>query len=175
MNNSTQKQVRILAIAPSSRGFGYAVLESPETLVDWGVKSVRGDKNTESLEKVDELILLYQPGVIALEDTKGSRRSARIQILSQIIMALTANRNVRSVLLSRDRVRRVFFSKGQGTKFEVAEILARKFPDELGCRLPRERRPWMSEDYRMDIFDAVSLALTFAYSNKRATPGALLV
>jgi len=29
----------------------------------------------------------------------------------------------------------------------------------LASRLPPKRRPWMSEDYRMDIFDAVALAL----------------
>jgi len=28
-------------------------------------------------------------------------------------------------------------------------------------RLPPKRRPWMSEDPRMDIFDAVSLAVAF--------------
>jgi len=53
----------------------------------------------------------------------------------------------------------VFFADGQGTKHALAEILAARFPEELGCRLPPKRRPWMSEDYRMDIFDAVALAL----------------
>jgi hypothetical protein len=30
---------------------------------------------------------------------------------------------------------------------------------ELAPRLPRFRKPWMSEDYRMSIFDAVSWAV----------------
>ncbi len=29
------------------------------------------------------------------------------------------------------------------------------------ARLPRFRKPWMSEDYRMSIFDAVALAIAF--------------
>jgi len=29
------------------------------------------------------------------------------------------------------------------------------------ARLPRFRKPWMSEDYRMSIFDAVGFGLTF--------------
>ena len=41
----------------------------------------------------------------------------------------------------------------------MAEILVKRFPEELGSRLPPKRRPWMSEDSRMDIFDAVALAL----------------
>ena len=46
MKNIRSKHFRILAIAPSSRGFGFAVLEGQEKLVDWGVKSIKGDKNT---------------------------------------------------------------------------------------------------------------------------------
>ena len=44
----------------------------------------------------------------------------------------------------------------------MAEILAKRLPEELGFRLPPKRRAWMSEDYRMDIFDAVALALMFS-------------
>ena len=69
--------------------------------------------------------------------------------------------------LGREQVRRVFFANGQGTKHALAEILAKRFPEELGFRLPPKRRPWMSEDYRMDIFDAVALALIFFYSKKK--------
>jgi hypothetical protein len=41
----------------------------------------------------------------------------------------------------------------------LAEILATRFPEELAPRLPPKRKPWISEDYRMDIFDAVALAI----------------
>ena len=161
MKNIRSKHFRILAIAPSSRGFGFAVLEGQETLVDWGVKSIKGDKNTGTIAKVEEMIVHYQPDVIVLEDhsTKHSRRSARIQALSRRIIAFAKGRNVAVTVFSREQVRRVFFADGQGTKHALAEILAARFPEELGCRLPPKRRPWMSEDYRMDIFDAVALAL----------------
>jgi hypothetical protein len=54
----------------------------------------------------------------------------------------------------------------KGTKFAVAQALAGKFPAELGKRLPPKRRPWMSEDPRMDIFDAVGLAMAFWQQGK---------
>ena len=47
-------------------------------------------------------------------------------------------------------------------KQEIAIAIAERFP-ELAPRLPRFRKPWMSEDYRMSIFDAVALALTFFF------------
>ena len=172
MNLINAEHTRILAIAPSTRGFGFAVLEGPETLVDWGVKSVNGDKNTRSLAKAEDMIVHYQPGVLVLEDNsaKLSRRSTRIRDLHQNLIAMAASRSVKVSSFSRDQVRRVFFGKDQGTKHALAEILAKRFPEELGDRLPRRRRLWMSEDYRMDIFDAVSLGLTFACSKNRATP-----
>lgn len=161
MEKINPKYFRILAIAPSSRGFGFAVLEDQEKLVDWGVKSIKGNKNTGSIAKVEEMIAHYQSGVIVLEDhsAKPSRRSARIRALGKRIVAMAESSNLTVALFSREQVRRIFFSDSQGTKYALAEILAARFPDELGSRLPPKRRPWMSEDYRMDIFDAVALVL----------------
>jgi Holliday junction resolvasome RuvABC endonuclease subunit len=152
---------RILSIAPSTRGFGFAVLEDKDTLMDWGVKTVQGNKNANSLAKVEELIAHYQPGVLVLQDTEGSRRSVRIKALSRKIIAMAATREVSVKLFSQERVRRTFFADGQGTKHAVAEIIAKRFPEELASRLPPKRKPWMSEDYRMNIFDAVALILVF--------------
>lgn len=159
MNHLPQKQFRILAIAPSTRGFGFAVLEGQETLVDWGVKSVKGDKNKQTLAKVKALIAHYQPGVLVLQDTKHSRRALRIRTLSRRIISMGATRKVKVALFSREQVMQLFFTDGQGTKYALAEILAKRFPEELASRLPPKRRPWMSEDSRMDIFVAVALAL----------------
>lgn len=161
MTKLLPKYPRILAIAPSTRGFGFALLEGLDTLVDWGVKSVKGDKNARSLAKVDELIAHYQPDVMVLQgtSTKDSRRSPRIRTLSKQIISLAASHKVRVSLFSREQVRQTFFAEDQGTKYALATILADKFPDELGFRLPPKRRPWMSEDSRMGIFDAVALVM----------------
>ena len=52
---------RILSIAPSTRGFGYAVLEGKDTLVDWGVKTVQGNKNVNSLAPMSLTVLCLFP------------------------------------------------------------------------------------------------------------------
>jgi Holliday junction resolvasome RuvABC endonuclease subunit len=163
MNQINPKHFRILAIAPSTRGFGFAVLEGEVSLVDWGVKTVKGDKNVQSLARVEDLIAHYQPEVLVLEDAsaKGSRRSPRIRKLSRQIIKMAATRKVSVALFSRDQVMKTFITDGQGTKHMLAEIMAKRFPEELGSRLPPKRRPWMSEDYRMNIFDAVALAMMF--------------
>ena len=42
-------------------------------------------------------------------------------------------------------------------KNEIARFIAARFP-ELARSLPPERKPWMSEDSRMAIFDAAAFA-----------------
>lgn len=168
MNKISQKFPRILAIASSTVGFGFAVFEGQDTLVDWGVKSVKGDKNRQCLVKVKELIAQYQPGVIVLEDTsaKGSRRGPRTRALTKKIISLASTSKVKVNLFSQKQIRKTFFADGKGTKDDLAEIVAKRFPEELGHRLPPKRRAWMSEDSRMGIFDAVALALLVNLSRR---------
>jgi hypothetical protein len=137
-------------------------MEGGDTLVDWGVRSVTGDKNADTLKKVVAMIALYKPVALVLEDAsaKGSRRSRRIRDLTEEIVATAAGRRIKVALFSRDRVMQTFFEDGHGTKHAIARILAVRFQEELGPRLPPRRKPWNSEDYRMGIFDAVALALT---------------
>lgn len=148
----------ILAIAPSTRGFGFAVMEG-DTLIDWGVKSVQGDKNPGSIMKIRELMDQYQPSVVVSPDAlaRDSRRAPRIRELVKQTITLARSHNIKVVLSTRGQVMKSFFANGKGTKYVVARVLAEQFPDELADRLPPKRRPWMSEDYRMDIFEAVAL------------------
>lgn len=142
-----------------TRGFGYAVLDGDGTLADRGVRTVTGDKNKQSLESAVALIAHYQPGVLVLEDAsaKDSRRSLRIRELTKQIAA--AARGVKVKLYSQEKVRCAYFAEGKGTKHALAEIIASRFPEDLGLQVPPKRKPWDSEDYRMGIFDAVALAL----------------
>jgi len=169
MNKIQPKHFRILAIAPSTRGFGFAVLEGQEMLVDWGVKTVKKNKNIRSLAKVKALIADYEPGVLVLEDAlaKGSRRSPRIKALNLQIIELASTCNVKAKLFSRDQVMNTYIPRGQGTKHALAEIIVKKFSEQLGRQLPPKRKPWMSEDSQMNIFDAVALALVFRLKNKK--------
>src|SRR5689334_7610146 len=98
MNTINPKYPRILAIAPSARGFGFAVHEGQDTLVDWGGKQARpGNKNAWCLAEVEKIIAHYKPEVMVLENlsTKDSKRSPRIRALSRRIIALAARYKAR--------------------------------------------------------------------------------
>jgi hypothetical protein len=162
------KSIRILAIAPLSRGLGYAVLEGPDKLVACGNKAILRDKNAKALAWVNRFIQFYQPDVLVLPNVTAAdtRRATRIKTLHRKIVAWAGKRPLKVRLVSVTQVRIQLLDAAKGTKFAVAQTLAGKFPAELGKRLPPKRRPWMSEDPRMDIFDAVGLAVAFWPKNK---------
>ncbi len=63
-------------------------------------------------------------------------------------------------------LRSVLLDDAAGTKQEMAELLAKQFPDELASLLPSKRKLWENEDPRMDIFDAVGLVVAVGMENK---------
>ena len=149
---------RVLAIVPSYRGFGYALFDGT-SLVDWGTKVVSGQKGAACSAEAKLLILQYQPDVLALEDLKDSKRGDRVRELVQGVIDLGKQHNVVVKQFSRAEMHKAFFETGEGTKHELAELIVKEFPEELGFRLPPKRREWTSEDYRMAMFEAVALGL----------------
>lgn len=164
MNHQYTKQFRLLAVALTSRGLGYAVLEGEKTLVESEHMSVRkGDKNKQCLTKVEKLAAFYRPDVLVLQDVmaKGSRRAPRIKTLHKQIVRFAGKHKLKVELILAKQLRTLLLGDPRGTKHEMANMLVKYFPDELSSRLPPKRRAWQSVDSRMDIFDAVGLGVAF--------------
>jgi Holliday junction resolvasome RuvABC endonuclease subunit len=169
MNYRHQIPFRVLAVALTSRGLGYAVLEGETSLIESSRTSVRnGDKNRQCFAKVKKLTAFYRPDALILQDVtaKDSRRNPRIKALHREVMRLAAKHRLSVDLISEKQLRCLLLGNASGTKHEMAEMLTKHFTDELAFRLPPKRRPWQSEDSRMDIFDAVALAVAFRMNGK---------
>ena len=168
MNQTTSKDFRILAVALSTGGFGFVVMEGQKAIIECGRREADGDKNVQSLAKMKKLLSFYQPGVLVLQDVeaKGSRRHPRIKTLNRQIKREAEKRKIKVKLISKKQLRTLLLGNPRGTKQEMAEMLATQFPDELASRLPTKRKPWESEDSRMDIFDAMALAMVFRMRGK---------
>jgi len=162
MKQTTSKKNRILAIALTARGFGYSVMEDQKFLEN-GNKSATGNKNDHSLFKIEKLMQLFQPHFLVLLDVKAknSKRAPRIKDLHERVIELVKGRNCKVRLLSGNKLRAALLGNTEGTKHEMAEVLAQTFPVELAGKLPPKRRAWENEDGRMDMFDAVGLATVF--------------
>ena len=149
---------RILGIDPSTRCVAFAVLEGSD-LIDWGTRTTRKADSDLALSVIRALIDRFQPQIIAIEDTTspGSRRCVRVRKLLDAVAATAP----KSATVRRIPVARLATPDQEGraaTKYQRALALAKRF-QELQSRLPRVRKPWMSEDARINIFDALSFAL----------------
>lgn len=135
------------------------MLEGPDQLIDWGLKSARSDANAESLAKIERLIDFYRPQIVAIEkvSANGSRRCQRVRQLLNKITDLATQRRIRVRRVRRADVRKVFSGTGATTKYRIATAITQRFP-ELMPSLPAPRKIWMSEDSRMRIFGALALA-----------------
>jgi hypothetical protein len=157
---------RILAIDPCSQGFGFAIFEEPARLLDWGVKnSARHGKHPRTRRRgsrcaisLVRLLDRYRPSLIVVRDRDDA--SVRHRRLVEQLRSLAAERQIELQMVSWDDVRAMFSTCGVKTKEEIATAISTRFPELLP--LPRHRKPWMSEDYRMNIYDAVAIGLVSA-------------
>jgi hypothetical protein len=158
---------RILGIALSARGFGYALFDG-KILADWSAKTFYRDKNNRCMRHIEQLIEHYAPDILVVENhsAKGSRRCDRIRQLGDQLVALSKSRSLRTVQYSRQKLLQMFLPHGTGSRHDFAVHIAGQFSEELATHLPPKRRLWHSEDYRMAIFDAVALAITVSFPAK---------
>jgi Holliday junction resolvasome RuvABC endonuclease subunit len=152
---------RVLAIAPTTRGFAFVVFEGPLSPFDWGIHRISGaNRNARILKNVERLVERYHPEVIVLEDvSQNVRRTARIKALNLAIRHLGESAGLDVRCRERAAIRRCFVGVGARTKVEIAHAIARMIP-AFSHRLPPVRKIWMTEDRRQSLFDAAALGLT---------------
>lgn len=158
--STSASHIRVLSIDPTSRGFGFAVLEGSDRLIDWGVVQARTGNNRQCLNRIDRLIERYRPCTLVIEETRReSRRGPRVRQLLISIKKLAAKRRMKLKAVLQRQVRLLSSQTGATTKYGIAELIAKRFP-ELAPHLPPPRKPWNSEAEMMAVFDAVAFALT---------------
>ena len=83
------KQVRILSVALTSRGFGYCIMEG-QAMLECGHKEVWGNKNALSVSKIEQLMNQFLPAVLVLQDVNApnARRWPRIKSLHLQVVRL---------------------------------------------------------------------------------------
>lgn len=162
MSGALSKEKRILAIDAAGRGFGFAVLEGSGRLIDWGVRGAKARNHTQAIGHLEELLEYYGPDVVVTQNLEDREihRGFRAQVFLREVLKVSAAYGVPvRTIASRDLVR-AFSDLGYPTKHKIATRIGELFP-ELAPRVPPFRKPWMSEDYRMAIFDAVAFGLAY--------------
>jgi hypothetical protein len=168
--NKTNNQRRLLALDLRPRSYGYAVLEGPDRLLDWGVRSFRNGVNAVQApmrKKLANLLDELAPSVVVAKDLSKRRgiTGRKLRKITEVLRREAGKRAIPVRFLNARALQAAFGSGNRLTKHAIASALAQRFP-ELSWRLPPKRKPWQSEDYRISIFDAAALGV--AYFARRA-------
>jgi hypothetical protein len=137
---------RILAIDPITRGFGFAVLDGPKLLVDWGVRATKPSPKPieRALREVAKLLEGYSPDRVVVEDCLrgGSRLGKRSQRLIERVVRLADERDIPVHRIPRIGLRRAFLVGAR--PYEI--------PDRTGDRaaLSRARRAPAADPQALD-------------------------
>lgn len=154
--------VRLLAIDPNSRGFGFVLFENTN-LIDWGLANVPAqNRNAQCIRRLARMLQKYGPDRLIVEDlnAKGVKRRERIHRLVDEVSAEAQRIGVPTTRIKWPRAAQYFSDSRQITKLEVAQGIAELFP-ELKRLLPRKRRCWDSQDPRLSIFNSAALTIAF--------------
>ena len=166
--NQSEDHATVLAIDPLGSGFGYAVLEGPQELIDWGVTSLRDYKHCRHLYAFTKLIAHYQPNVVVIKDvTTGS--CGKPDEATKLAELLTKKAQVKMIPVkhySLVEVQKLFGRIGGRNKEEIADAIMEWFPQLEAYRPPR-RKAGDGEDRRINIFDATALAILFYFYEEK--------
>ncbi len=152
------------AIYPNTKGFGYAILEGPQKLLDHNMVVVSPVSNTKLLERIKKTLAFYKPKIVILQDPdcKLSRAGKRVRRLIDEIVECAEDMQLEVHKYSREKIRAVFAQFKASTKHEIAQVITNGLP-ELKHKKPTARKIWMNEHHYMGVFDAISLAYAHYY------------
>jgi hypothetical protein len=172
MNRDGNFDDLVLSIYATKHGVAFVVLAGPAHPLDWGIKEFRGEeRNLRALEAINRIIDHYRPCTLVIDDfaETGSRRVPRVRRLYRAIARSAEVRQVYVYRCSSKAVRDYFSRDGLTSKHEIACAIARAIP-AFAPRLPRKRKPWMSEDPRQGLFDAAAIAIVHYAFAQRTEP-----
>ncbi|MBW2063341.1 MAG: hypothetical protein JRJ03_00270 [Deltaproteobacteria bacterium] len=159
----TNNPKRILSINPGSRYLGIAVFQDLE-LIEWGIRSVNGKCQKEKREAakgiISDLILRYQPNVLALKKLHPSRSSPNLDNLVCELRKLGRKKSLRIFEYPLEKIETSFSGAGKINKRQMAELIIREYPF-LSNEFRRENTNL--NPYHIRMFEAVALGLVYLH------------
>jgi hypothetical protein len=169
---------RLLALEIRASRLGFAVLEGPTGLLDWGVRSF-GEQNEKLRSAVSDriatLLAFHKPASVVTRVRRyySAAQNKRFRAIVSAIRAETKRKSTKFFVLTTRQVRAHFAPNGQVTKHDIATSLVKQF-EALSWKLPGQRKAYQSEAPAMLVFDALANGVAFVGSHAPRTRGTLL-
>lgn len=162
-------QRSVVAIDPTPKGIAYVFFENGE-LLDCAQRSTTAAEQ-EILAAVDEILNGCAADILVLEDpdVRSTRRHPRMKHVLRLVTSHVRKRGIPVVQVAREEVRAAWAARGMRTKEAIAAAIADRYP-LLGPFVPPPRKYPASEDARVNLFDAASLALSLLEPSAATSP-----
>src|SRR4051812_40905011 len=121
----THENPVILALYPNSIGIGYACLQIPEQLFDFGVTKVSPLSNRKLLQRAERFMDYHKPKIILLREVGASWNSQRVDKLINAIETLAGEKNLEVYRYTREQIKEVFEVFGATSKHEMVEKIVK--------------------------------------------------
>ncbi len=161
--NSTQSATqlsfeRYLGLDVRPRSLGFVVIENGVVL-DCGIRMCDRSQFDDCLgQGFDRILKIYIPCAVIVRGVRGLVGDPRKRKVATAIRRRAKQHDIDVFSISTATIRSYFGRYGATTKYQIAQSVAMLLP-ELAWKLPRNRKPWESEHYRMSIFDAAAVII----------------
>tara|TARA_B100000678_G_scaffold286999_1_gene292738 strand:- start:832 stop:1266 length:435 start_codon:yes stop_codon:yes gene_type:complete len=137
---------------------GFAVFDTPDRLIDFGVAYVQPAQNDTSLDRIMKLITLHQPDVLLTRAITQEQNtvSKRIRTLLKRIALLAGAEKLKLREVSRTEVQEYFSEGDYCSKYDISQKLIERYPSLAPYEFPVRKR-WKGEHHHVGIFDAVAM------------------
>jgi Holliday junction resolvasome RuvABC endonuclease subunit len=166
---TTQTPPTILGIDPGTRFLGAVVLRDRK-LLSYAVHELRnGEKIYDLLGQARRVVFQYierfAPQIVVLEKPYilDSERAVTLRALVRELRERAKDLGLTVLELSPEEVRQAAVGNPRVTKYDVAKILAKRFPEleTLAPQKPKVPALWLSsrERYWLHVFDALAVGV----------------
>ncbi len=157
----------VLSLYPNTFGVCYAIFDSPNDLVDYGIGYVRPVNSKKSIEKVKKYIKFHKPDIVVVRglNKPNSRQNKRNQKLIDLICKKVKEQGLKVYQYKRSQIKEIFSQFNTTSKYQISKRIIEWFPELEGLEYPY-RKEWMAENHNVGIFDAISMAFIHFYLNE---------
>lgn len=152
---------RIVVMYPHTRGFAYAVMDSPLEIVDMKLYEIKDIDVTDIVSRMREIVKQFQPATLVVEDCScvHSRKGTRtIKIIKQL-SSWARKKGIQVEQYSRGQVREVFGRWKATNKYDISVVLARNIKSLKPFVYQKPKYP--NREKNIDaLFTAISFGVT---------------
>lgn len=157
-------EIRVLALVVHRRKIGYAVLEGPSQLLDWGVAGcmdATGLRRATVPQRLVSVLNFYQPKCVAVRMVNArARGTGSPQSVELAVRRECVKRSISVCPVDATTVKKFFAAHSCTTRLQIAQVIGEWYL-ELVWHVPPKRKPWQSDSHAMPIFEAVAVGITF--------------